>query len=420
MNWELKIAMRVMVLAGGNDQIILMQHIRERYKNVLIFLVDYLDNPVAKGYADYHIQISTLDKDLVLETAQKEKIDRIFTACTDQALVTMAYVAEKMKLPTYITYNQALCITDKLRMKKIMIDSNVPTSRYLEVESKEQLDSIALSFPLVIKPTDSNSSKGIRKVTDKRDLAIAYDTAIAFSREKKVILEEYFDGKEYSIDAWVNNDKADVLLITETIKNKEKKEGFQIVESYYDNDIQTELIQVIKPIVQKLCNAFEIHNGPMIIQVLVNKNLVSVIELSARTGGGSKIDLIKKLAKFDVIENLLNCFEGDYNIPRTTPYQGWASMHYVYMKEGIFADVRGLDKLYPNIIEKYFMYKEKGSQIEKAENSSDRVMGYLLMADSREELFYKQKQVETYLKILNEKEEDMWIRNIYLYETDMH
>ena len=91
--------MKIMVLAGGNDQIILIQHIRKRYEGAVIILADYLDNPVAKKYADYHIQISTLDKELVLEIAKKEGIERIFTACTDQALVTMAYVAEKMNFP---------------------------------------------------------------------------------------------------------------------------------------------------------------------------------------------------------------------------------------------------------------------------------------------------------------------------------
>lgn len=411
--------MKVMVLAGGNDQIILIQHIRQRYKNVVVVLVDYLDNPVAKKYADYHIQISTLDKDVVLEAAIKEKIDRIFTACTDQALVTMAYVAEKMHLPTYISYNQAVCITDKLRMKRIMVDANIPTSRHIEIEGKEQLDLIDLSFPLVIKPTDSNSSKGICKVTDKQKLVYAYDKAMSYSRGNKVILEEFFDGKEYSIDAWVNNGKADILLITETIKNKSREEGFQIVESYYDKDIQTKLLKKIQPIVQNLCKAFAIHNGPMIIQVLVKKNQVSVIELSARTGGGSKIDLINKLAGVDVIEQLLDCFEGKCSVQIKNQYQGWASMHYVYMKRGIFTEIRGLEKLYPNIIEKCFMYKEKGTKIEKAENSSDRIMGYLLVADSRDKLFEKQERVELLLNICNEKNENVWIRDVYLKEKDL-
>lgn len=412
--------MKVMVLAGGNDQIILIQHIRKRYKNVVIILVDYLDNPVAKKYADYHLQISTLDKELVLENAKREKIERIFTACTDQALVTMAYVAEKMNLPTYISYEQACCITDKLRMKKIMFAADIPTSRYIEIEGKEQLDSVALSFPLVIKPTDSNSSKGIRKVLDRGELLSAYEEAISYSRGNKVILEEFFAGREYSIDVWVNEGKAHILLITETIKNKRREEGFQIVQSYYDKDIQTELSKVMQPIIQNLCEAFAIFNGPMIIQMLVNGEQVSVIELSARTGGGSKIDLIRKLAEYDVIENLLDCFEGEGNTQNVTPYQGWASMQYVYMKKGIFSKIDGLDKLYPGVIEKYFIYKEKSSKIEKAENSSDRVMGYLLMSDSRGELFEKQKQVETYLKVCNEKEEDMWIRNVYLKEKDVY
>ena len=411
--------MKIMVLAGGNDQIILIQHIRQRYANAVIILADYLDNPVAKKYADYHIQISTLDKELVLETAEKEGIERIFTACTDQALVTMAYVAEKMKLPTYLTYEQALSITGKIPMKKIMVDADIPTSRYVEVDKKEDLESIALDFPLVIKPTDSNSSKGICKVNDKEELLSAYDVAMSYSRGKRVVLEEYFEGKEYSVDVWVTDGKTDILLITETIKNREKTDGFQIVESYYDYKVHEKLAQILNPIIQKLCDAFEIQMGPMIIQVLFDGKEVSVIELSARTGGGSKIDLIQKLAGFNVIDHLLDCFEEECHMQEAKPYQGYAVMHYVYMKNGMFKGTKGLDELYPNTMEKYFMYKEEGTKIEKAEKSSDRVMGYLLMGKTKEELFRKEELVQNKLEICNEHDENVWIKEVYLKKEEV-
>ncbi len=84
---------KIMILAGGNDQIALIEELR-RYFNgdVEILLVDMAANVRAIPYADRFLQISTMDKAAVLKAAREEKIDYILTACGDQPLQTMAYV----------------------------------------------------------------------------------------------------------------------------------------------------------------------------------------------------------------------------------------------------------------------------------------------------------------------------------------
>ncbi|MDM8287441.1 hypothetical protein QUW57_12755, partial [Phocaeicola plebeius] len=98
--------MKILVLAGGSDQIALIQEIKKHGHTVL--LADYFENPPARPYADKHFPISTLDIQAVKELAESENVDLITTACTDQALLTVAKVSEEIGLPCYISYQTAL------------------------------------------------------------------------------------------------------------------------------------------------------------------------------------------------------------------------------------------------------------------------------------------------------------------------
>ena len=90
--------MKILVLAGGSDQAALIDELHRQGQNEVI-LVDYFENPPAKPHCDRHIVASTLDVDAVRRIAVEEKVDLITTACTDQALLTVARLSEELGLP---------------------------------------------------------------------------------------------------------------------------------------------------------------------------------------------------------------------------------------------------------------------------------------------------------------------------------
>ena len=110
--------MKILVLAGGADQIALIKELQLRNHEVV--LVDYFENPPAKQYVKKHIIASTLDVEKVLEIAISEKVDILTTACTDQALLTVANVSEQLGLPCYISYQTGLNVTNKLLKNRIV------------------------------------------------------------------------------------------------------------------------------------------------------------------------------------------------------------------------------------------------------------------------------------------------------------
>lgn len=91
-----------MISAGGFPQIALIYELKSCGYTVV--LADWNENPVAKKHADIYYQESTLDIEAIIAIAQKEAVDFLITACTDQALLTVVKVSETLGLPCNIDY----------------------------------------------------------------------------------------------------------------------------------------------------------------------------------------------------------------------------------------------------------------------------------------------------------------------------
>ena len=82
-------ALKAIVLGGTNPHIELIKNLKKR--GYYTILVDYAENPLAKDYADEHIQESSLDKEKVFKIARDRKVNLVISTCSDQANVTACY-----------------------------------------------------------------------------------------------------------------------------------------------------------------------------------------------------------------------------------------------------------------------------------------------------------------------------------------
>lgn len=396
--------MKVLVLAGGFDQIALIEELHNRGN--IVYVADYFENPPAKQYADKHFQISTLDEDAVYELAKKEQVELITTACTDQALMTVASVSEKLGLPCYISSKTARDVTNKAYMKKIFSKFNIPTAKWNILESWNDYETLKvqqLVFPLIVKPCDCNSSKGVLKVETYAELDMAVSQAFQLSRSKKAIVEEFKDGEEVSIDVWKDDEGAKILSVSGTRKIKENVENFTIYQSRYPIEMSKILIQNIQDTAEKICAAFKLNNCPILIQAIIQKNNISVIEFSARMGGGSKYKLIEYMANVDIMRIYVNRVLGNVTqIVRPIWSKNKIELNYVYAYNDVFSKLVGFDEyLKTGKIKELFKYKETGSKIEKRTTSSDRIVGFLIETSDIPSLVSLRKEIVDNVDILN-------------------
>lgn len=401
--------MIILVLAGGSDQIALIQELKKR--GHIVLLVDYFQNPPAKKYADKHFVASTLDIPKVTEIAIQEKVNLICTACTDQALLTVAKVSEDLSLPCYLTYQTALNVTNKSYMKKVMCSANIPTAKYIMLKSYNPDLLVNFTYPLVVKPADCNSSKGVKKVHSEEELKIALDEALEYSRTGSAIIEEFKDGEEISADFYIENGKVQLLSATKSIKIQNSN-SFTITQSFYPAITDTQKYDLIN-IAEQIAFTFNLKNTPLLIQLILKDDKFNVVEFSARMGGGSKYKLIEVLSGVNIMEKYVDLILGQH--PKVQPHKqvNYAAMNYIYCKPGIFEEILGLESLVQeSYINYYFLYKTKGMNISKAETSSDRVAGYLTTAKTMKELREKISFIDSQIIVLDSSKNDIMIHGL--------
>lgn len=401
--------MKVIVLAGGADQIALISELKKR--GCYVVLVDYFQNPPAKEYADIHVVASTLDDAKVKEIAQEYGADLICTACTDQALLTVAKVSEELNLPCYISYQTALNVTNKTYMKQRMTQCSIPTSRYITTREVNLSQFADFEFPLVVKPADCNSSKGVIKVHDMVQLEEKLVEAISFSRTRTAIVEEFKEGDEVSADFYIEGSNVKYLSATSSLKIKNRN-SFTIKSSVYPVITQEQKEKIIS-LAQDIADAFNLNDCPLLIQMIVNGDEVNVIEFSARMGGGSKYHLIKVLSGVDIMSKYVDLILGDKPVVNPSDQVKYARMNYVYCNPGILDRVEGFETLLADkVIDKSFVYKTRGMSITAAATSGDRAAGYLITAESQQELAKKEAVVESVLKVISAEGHDIMIHNL--------
>ncbi len=398
--------MKALVLAGGFAQIELLKKLKNRgYTTVL---ADYNAEPVAKPYADIFYRESTLDVMKIKEIAIAEKVDFLITVCTDQALMTVAQVSEELGLPCYIDSATAKNVTNKAYMKKVFESAGVPTSKCFIMESLDESLIKGMDYPLIVKPVDCNSSKGVKKVENIEQLRVAFADAVNFSRSNTALVEEFVEGPEYSVDVYVEGGVAKVLSISNSEKIPEKDKFVIFRGAYPAVDVDL-VIERIKEVAQKIADGFGLVDSPMLIQLIANENKMHVLEFSARTGGGVKYIMVKKASGFDVIDAVIDLTEGKKPTCNVAPPESkYIVNEFIYCKDGIFESLDGFDEMVSQgVISDYYFFKWKGCSFDGVNSSGDRIAGYTLQADSLDELRQKHNKVNQSVRVLDTNGNDI-------------
>ncbi len=373
-----------LVLGGTVPHVHLIELLKLR--GFYTVLLDYTPNPPAKEYADEHIPVSTLDNEAVLNEARNRKASLVISTNVDQANVTCCFVAEKLDLFSPYSYETALDVTDKRRMKKILWENNIPTSKYIEITSVEEVNNIALRFPLMVKPADSNSANGVKRAYSQLELEKYVPDALRFSRNGKAIVEEFVTGKEISAYGVVVKGEAKLLMHQERVSVYDGED--KVIKCYASlapSRISDVAANKAEQILTMIAKAFKLDNTPLFFQGIVTGDNISVIEFAPRVGGGISFQTIKDATGYDIISAALDSY---LNIPISVenwhPMNGKFAVNQIYGTNGIYDKTTGVDTvLKDGMVNVLSFYKHKGDIIDSSRASSSRI-GVMVVSDNTE------------------------------------
>ena len=170
---------------------------------------------------------------------------------------------------------------------------------------------------------------------------------------------------------------------------------------------------------QRIAEAFRLKDTPMLVQLITTGKRISVLEFCARTGGGDKFRLIKKMTGFDVVKAVVDLTLG--NKPHVDKKPGenkYITDEFLYCRPGIVDHFEGFDELVRNgIITEYFKLRAEGSEVHEPSCSGDRAAYVTIQADDLAAMKNYHRKVNETLKIVDPNGVDL-LRHDLISEYD--
>ena len=176
----------------------------------------------AKEYATKSYTVNLNDTELIDMICKEEKIDHVLSSFSDNLFEMMVYASERNHLPCFCPASKVRYLRDKILMKKMLHELNIPTADgeiidVAEIEKK----TIALPFPCVIKPLDGWGSKGMRIVYNENELGEFIAQSSSFSTAgSKAMVEAINLGHEINVMSWIRNGKVYLMELVTEVKLK--------------------------------------------------------------------------------------------------------------------------------------------------------------------------------------------------------
>mgnify|MGYP002598558479 FL=1 len=373
---------KLMILGASILQLPAIEKAKEMGLDVLV--VDM--NPDAVGFNVPGIEkeiISTIDIQAVISAAKRHRIDGIMTLATDMPMRTVAAVAKEMNL-IGIDEETALKATNKAEMRKALQLNNVPIPKFYVVSNKDEYKDVMKQFnvPFIVKPADSSGSRGIFEVKDihNEDLIVeAYEYCHPFSRVGDVVVEEYMEGPEVSVETLTVNGECHVIQITDKLTTGAP----HYVEMGHSQPtmLSKEIAEQISKVAKAANKAIGIKNGPSHTEIIVTKEGPKIVELGARLGGDNiTTHLVPLSTGVNMVECCIKIALGEIPDIKKKWNKG-SAIRYFEQHAGVIDSIEGVDKAEEiDGVQQISIVHGVGEEVTEINSSGER-MGFVIAQD---------------------------------------
>lgn len=350
---------KIMVIAGGDWQIELIKKAKSMGHYVICSNL-YKDSP-AFPYSDACEVSDVLDKEKNLQIAKKYRPDAVISDQSDIAVPTVAYINEKMGLRG-IGIEKAELFTDKSKQREFCKERGIAIPDYTVCQTPDDAIPLLQKYgKIVIKPIDSQSSRGVYTIIDREGLEVKFGETVSWSNRRKVFLaEEYIEGDEFTIDGLVINGNHYPLCISvkemyPQNQNISRTQSYSYLSDKYDYDLlrktNKELIEAMGLAMGLTHSEYRLHNGRYYL-----------VEAGAR-GGGSNLSgkIVPFMSGIDNYEYLIKealgeTVDEDFVRNKVFSKDKYVIMRFFDFGEGIVEHVEGEDFLlnHPMLIDYQF------------------------------------------------------------------
>lgn len=277
---------RLLVLAAGILQVPVIKKAKE--KGYYVIAVDGDSNAIGLQYADKAICANITDEEIMLEIAREQHVDGVIHPCSEVSMNVMGRINDELGLAG-ITKEQAIRATNKHLMREAFEKGNAPSPKSILTDSAEDAwEHLQNDFTTdgILKPSRNSGSRGIAKVVrdmNKADFINAYNIALNESRDKSVLIEQFIEGPEFSIEIIVWNGKVNVLTVTD--KKTTGAPHFVELGHNQPSCYSKEDVETLKAAAVAGVKALGVNNCACHAEAKLMNGKAYLMEIGARLGG---------------------------------------------------------------------------------------------------------------------------------------
>jgi biotin carboxylase len=342
-------------------------------------------NPHAVGfqYADICLPISTIDIPAIVKAAKEYSINGVITLASDMPMRAVAAVVTECGL-VGVDPDTALRATNKVVMRRALKAHGVPIPEFHKVSSRDEYDTAVESFKtagvkFIVKPADNSGSRGVYLVEtldDQAAIEAAYHHSKEFSRSGDIVVEEFMEGPEVSVETLSIDGECHVIQITDKLTTGAP--FFVEMGHSQPTQLPPAVADEIRRIAAMAVEAIGIKDGPSHTEIIATPTGAKVVELGARLGGDCiTTHLVPLSTGVDMVKCCIQIALGEKPDIAAILAQG-SAIRYFESHAGKLAGIEGLDAAKGiSGVREIGIAKELDQNITDILSSTDRV-GFLI------------------------------------------
>lgn len=396
---------KIMLLGGIHYLLPVIKAAHEQ--GYYVITADYLPDNVAHKYSDEYVNVSITDKEAVLKAAQEHQIDGIISFGVDPGVVAAAYVQEKMGLPSIGPYESVVILQNKDKFRAFLQEHgfNCPQSKGYSTPEEALADTEWLTWPMIVKPTDSAGSKGVTRVDKIEDYEAAVDYAFSKSISGHIIVEEFIDkvGCSSDTDSFLFN--GELKFVSFNAQRFDANAANPYTPAAYSwPSTFPEHEAYLTAELQRLMTLLHMNTSVFNIETRVAPNgKPYIMECTPRGGGNRLCEMLRYATGVDLITAQVRAAVGDIvKGVEQKPYNGcWAEIILHADKDGIFQGLDIADSLPARVVERDLWIKE-GNSVNAFNGANDAIGTLVLQFENNTDLEKAITTQSEWLKIIVE------------------
>lgn len=260
----------------------------------------------AKDLADEKILCDLEDYDTLVQYIKENNVDGVMTGPSEFHTLNMIRVCKRAGLRCYVNEEQWTQCANKELYKSNCRKHNVPCIPEFDPEKPE-----SFRFPVVVKPVDGCSSKGISMCYNVEEFYKAKELALKYSDSGKILVEKFICNNGYGVSCWYVANQGDIRLSLFGDKYCVDTERAMIsAVSISPSKLIDDYVERVNPNVIEMFKSIGVENGSLFMQAMPEEDIY-FHDMGLRMSGGLIFKLTEPITGINDMRMMIRYAVGD-------------------------------------------------------------------------------------------------------------